>query len=144
MPDRTATVEWSGTIGEGAGEVRLGSGAPPLPYRFATRFEEEPGSNPEELLAGALGACFTMALAGRLTRAGNAPGVLNTEAKASITKVDGNWTVTGIVLHVHATVEGLGQEDFEEHAQAAKESCPVSRALKAIPIELVVGELGSE
>lgn len=143
MPDRTAKVEWTGTLGEGAGAVRLGSGAAPLDYRVATRFEEEPGSNPEELLAGALGACFTMALAGRLTRAGKAPGVLHTEAKTSITKVEGNWTITGITLLVRGTVEGLARADFEAHAQAAKDACPVSRALNAVPIELVVGPLGS-
>lgn len=143
MPDRTASIDWTGTLGEGTGAVHLGSGAAPLDYRFATRFEEEPGSNPEELLAGALGSCFTMALAGRLTRAGTAPAALHTTAKTSITKVEGNWTITGITLQVSGMVEGLDQADFEAHARAAKDACPVSRALKAVPIELVVGPLSS-
>lgn len=141
MPERRSAVEWKGTLREGAGEVRLESGTGPLHYAFATRFEEQPGSNPEELLAGALGSCFTMALAGRLSRAGNPPEVLRTSASAMVEKIEGEWTVTGMTLRVGGKVAGLGQADFEGHAAGAKDGCPISRALRAVPISLVVDRL---
>lgn len=142
MPQRTATVEWTGTLREGSGDVRLTSSPHPLGFGFSTRFEEQPGSNPEELLAGALGSCFTMALAGRLTRGETPPGILRTSAKATIEKVEGEWTITEIELQVGGHVEGISQEGFEAHAHAAKQACPVSRALQAVPIRLVVDRLG--
>jgi osmotically inducible protein OsmC len=118
--------------------VRLGSGAGPLRYTFATRFEEDPGSNPEELLAGSLASCFTMALASRLTRNSAPPKRLAATAEVSIDRLEGEWTVTGIVLRVHGEVPGLAPAAFAEHAEAAKEGCPISRALRAVPISLTI------
>jgi osmotically inducible protein OsmC len=138
MPVRHAQVEWKGTFKEGSGVARLGSGQAEVTYRAATRFEEEPGSNPEELLAGALAACFSMALAARLTRNETPPNVIATSSTATIVRVEGEWTITGFTLTVKGDVPGLSPADFEAHARAAKEGCPVSRALKAVPIELTV------
>lgn len=138
MPVRKAEVTWTGAR-DGYGEIRLGSGAAsPLRYTFATRFEEEPGSNPEELLAGSLAACFTMALAGRLTRNDAPPKSLAATAEVSIEKAEGDWTVSGVVLRLRGEVPGLSQAAFAEHAQAAKEGCPISRALRAVPISLTI------
>jgi osmotically inducible protein OsmC len=138
MPVRIAEVTWTGPR-DGHGEIRLGSGAAqPLRYTFATRFEEDPGSNPEELLAGSLAACFTMALAGRLTRNDAPPKSLAATAEATIEKVEGDWTVTGIALRLRGDVPGLAADKFAEHAQAAKDGCPISRALRAVPITLTI------
>ena len=139
MPKRTAQAVWTGPR-DGSGEVGLGSGGANLRYTFATRFEEDPGSNPEELLAGALASCFTMALASRLTR-NNAPPVrLEATAEVAIEKVEGDWSVTGIRLRLHGEVPGLAAAAFSEHAQAAKDGCPISRALRAVPITLAIEE----
>jgi len=137
MPKRTAEAVWTGPR-DGSGEVRLGSGGGSLHYTFATRFEDAPGSNPEELLAGSLASCFTMALASRLTRNNAPPAKLTATAEVAIEKVDGDWTVTGIALHVRGDVPGLAPAAFAEHAQAAKEGCPISRALRAVPISLTI------
>lgn len=137
MPKRTAQAVWTGPR-DGSGEVRLGSGGGSLRYTFATRFEEDPGSNPEELLAGSLASCFTMALAGRLTRNNVPPARLEATAEAAIEKVDGDWSVTGIALRLKADVPGLAPAGLAEHAQAAKEGCPISRALRAVPISLTI------
>ena len=137
MPKRTAEAVWTGAR-DGAGEVHLGSGDANLRYTFATRFEEEPGSNPEELLAGSLASCFTMALASRLTRNDAPPKSLAATAEVMIEKVDGEWTVTGIALRLRGDVPGATAAVFEEHAQAAKAGCPISRALRAIPISLAI------
>lgn len=138
MPVRKAEVTWTGPR-DGYGEVTLGSGAaPPLRYTFATRFEEEPGSNPEELLAGALAACFTMALVSRLTKNEAPPKRVDTSAEATIEKVEGEWTITRIGLALHADVPGLTTEDLTAHAEAAKAGCPVSRALGPVIVDLVV------
>jgi osmotically inducible protein OsmC len=135
MPKRTAEAIWTGPR-DGEGVVRLGSGLADLKYKWTTRFEEEPGSNPEELLAGSLAACFAMALASRLTRNEAPPKSLHVTAETTIEKVDGDWTVTGISLRLRGDVPGLSASQFAEHAQAAKEGCPISRALRAVPITL--------
>jgi osmotically inducible protein OsmC len=137
VPRRTAEAIWTGPR-DGSGDVRLGSGAGNLRYTFATRFEEEPGSNPEELLAGSLAACFTMALASRLTRNDAPPKSLTASAEVTIDKVEGDWTVTGITLRLRGDVPGLAPAAFAEHAQAAKEGCPISRALRSVPISLTI------
>lgn len=137
MPKRIAHAKWTGPR-DGSGEVRLGSGGAGLRYTWSTRFEEEPGSNPEELLAGALASCFTMALASRLTRNNVPPATLDATAEATIEKVDADWTVTGIALRLRGDVPGLAPAQFAEHAQAAKEGCPISRALRSVPITLTI------
>lgn len=137
MPKRSAEAIWTGPR-DGAGVVLLGSGLAELKYKWTTRFEEEPGSNPEELLAGSLAACFAMALASRLTRNEAPPRSLHATAETTIEKVDGDWTVTAIHLRLRGDVPGLSAAQFAEHAQAAKEGCPISRALRAVPITLSI------
>jgi osmotically inducible protein OsmC len=118
--------------------VRLGSATQGLRYTWASRFEEEAGSNPEELLAGALASCFAMALASRLTRNNAPPKTLTATAEATVEKVEGEWTITGVGLHLRGDVPGMSLAELTPHAEAAKAGCPVSRALKAVPITLVV------
>jgi osmotically inducible protein OsmC len=137
MPVRKAMVTWTGGR-DGSGEVKLASEASRLHYTWASRFEDQAGSNPEELLAGALASCFAMALASRLTRNNVPPETLAVSAEATIDKVEGEWTVTGIVLRLKGDVPGLAPSVFAEHAQAAKEGCPISRALRALPISLEI------
>jgi len=137
MPVRKAVVTWTGAR-DGAGEVRLGSATQGLRYTWASRFEEEVGSNPEELLAGALASCFAMALASRLTRNNAPPKTLTATAEATVEKVEGEWTITGVALHLRGDVPGMSLAELTSHAEAAKAGCPVSRALKAVPITLVV------
>ena len=137
MPVRKAVVTWTGAR-DGAGEVRLGSATQGLRYTWASRFEEEVGSNPEELLAGALASCFAMALASRLTRNNAPPKTLTATAEATVEKVEGEWTITGVALHLRGDVPGMSLAELTSHAEAAKAGCPVSRALNAVPITLVV------
>jgi lipoyl-dependent peroxiredoxin len=129
MSTRTANAVWEGTLKDGAGKMRLGSGAYEGSYTFASRFEEAAGSNPEELIGAALAGCFSMALSGDLTRAGYTPTRIQTEALVHLEMVEGKPTITRIDLDTQAKVPGIDEEEFKEFAQGAKTGCPVSRAL---------------
>jgi len=102
------------------------------PYSFPSRFEEGPGTNPEELIAAAHAGCFSMALAASLEREGFPPKRVSTEARVHLEMVEGKATITRIELVTEAEVPGITPEKFQEIAQAAKEGCPVSRALGAV------------
>jgi lipoyl-dependent peroxiredoxin len=133
MADRTAEVTWRGSLREGAGTIdRVGSGSfGPLDVTWASRTEEPGGkTSPEELIAAAHASCFSMALSGALARAGSAPEQLRTSATVSFIPGTG---ITKSALRVRATVPGMDETTFLEHAQAAKEGCPVSKALAAVP-----------
>jgi lipoyl-dependent peroxiredoxin len=136
MPVRTAQAVWEGTSREGKGRVRAEGGGFEGPYSHASRFEEGAGTNPEELLAAAHAACFSMALASRLTKAGTAPRRIQAVSHVSIDKVEGDWAVTRIRLVVEADVPGANRADFDRLAEDAKVNCPISKALRAVPIEL--------
>jgi len=112
--------------------MRLQSQAFEGPYSFPSRFEEGPGTNPEELIAAAHAGCFSMALAASLEREGFPPKRVSTEARVHLEMVDGKATITRIELIAEAEVPGITPEKFQEIAQAAKEGCPVSRALGAV------------
>ncbi len=99
------------------------------PYSFAKRFENEPGTNPEELIAAAHSACFTMALSGQLGGAGMTAQSLDTTATVTLEKTDAGFTVTAIHLAVTAKIPGADQAKFDEAAKKAKEGCPISRLL---------------
>jgi osmotically inducible protein OsmC len=101
------------------------------PYSFTTRFENGPGTNPEELIAAAHAGCFTMALSAFLGKAGFTPQELSTKATLTLDQVDGNWSITAIHLDLTGLVPGIDAAKFEEIAQEAKANCPVSRLLKA-------------
>ena len=136
MAIRSAKAEWNGSITEGKGTMALGSGAWQGPYSFQSRFEEAPGTNPEELIAAAHAGCFSMALSGQLTRAGFPPTRIATTAKVQLLKQDGGFAITEIQLDTEAQVPGVDAAKFQELAGNAKSGCPVSKALAAVPIKL--------
>lgn len=128
MPTRSATASWKGGLkGQGnfSGQTGL-SGQ----YSASSRFENGPGSNPEELLAAAEAACFSMALAFSLAKAGYEPTSVDTTAECSIDKQGEGWKITRIMLHTRASVPNVDREKFQSIAEATKEGCPVSTALK--------------
>ena len=136
MAIRRAQAKWRGDLAKGKGQVETGSGTFKGSYSFGTRFEEEEGSNPEELVAAAIAACFSMALAHGLAQAGHTPEEVATEAATHLEKGEGGFGITRIVLTCRAQVPGISAELFREKADEAKAGCPISRALSATPIEL--------
>jgi osmotically inducible protein OsmC len=136
MATRSAKAVWNGGLKDGNGNMKLGSGAWEGKYSFASRFEEAPGTNPEELIGAAHAGCFSMALSGALGKAGFTPTRIATEAKVHLTLAEGGFAITRIELDCEATVHGITPAAFAEQAEGAKKACPVSRALAAVPIEL--------
>lgn len=136
MPVRNASATWNGDLKAGNGSVKLGSGAWEGKYSFGTRFENSPGTNPEELIAAAHAGCFSMALSAGLGKNGFAPQRVSTTAKVSIDPVTGGFKITKIQLVCEAVVPNIDEAKFQEIATATKTGCPVSGALSAVPIEL--------
>ena len=136
MAKRTASAVWEGTLREGKGTVKLGSGAFEGAYSFASRFEEGTGTNPEELIGAAHAGCFSMALAAGLTKAGFSPRRISTTASVSLEKVGEAFKITTIELNTEAEVPGIAEGDFLEQAETAKKNCPVSQALAGTRISL--------
>ncbi|WP_038048194.1 OsmC family protein [Thermus caliditerrae] len=132
MPVRKANAVWEGGLRSGKGVMRLQSQTFEGPYSFPSRFEEGPGTNPEELIAAAHAGCFSMALSAALEREGFPPKRIATEARVHLEMVEGKATLTRIELVTEAEVPGINPEKFQEIAQAAKEGCPVSRALAGV------------
>jgi osmotically inducible protein OsmC len=131
MPAK-GSAEWKGDLPTGAGTFTAGdsiSGG----YTFKSRFEDGAGSNPEQLIAAAHAACFSMALSNILAQAGNPPDSVQTEATVTLRPVDGVPTIAKIDLVTVGRVPGLDEAKFVEHALAAKAGCPVSRALASVP-----------
>jgi osmotically inducible protein OsmC len=141
MPKRTANAVWNGSLQEGNGTMRMRSGAYEGPYTFQSRFEEAEGTNPEELIAAAHAGCFSMALSGDLGRAGYEPESVETTATVHLEMGDGPPTVARIVLDTQARVPGIEAGEFQELAEGAKQNCPISRALAAVPAIEVNAEL---
>jgi osmotically inducible protein OsmC len=136
MPIRKSSAIWEGTLKEGKGRIRLGSGAFEGPYSFSSRFEEGAGTNPEELIAGAHAGCFSMALAGGLAKAGFPPRRIATTAQVTIESTPGGFRITRIDLFTEAAVPEIEAKLFAEQAEHAKKNCPVSQALAATMITL--------
>ena len=136
MAKRTASAVWEGTLKDGKGRVKLGSGAFEGQYSFASRFEEGAGTNPEELIGAAHAGCFSMALAAGLTRAGLNPTRINTTASVSLEKVGEAFKITTIELTTEAEVPNIEEAAFLEQAETAKKNCPVSQALAGTNIKL--------
>jgi osmotically inducible protein OsmC len=132
MTNRSATARWQGSLKEGGGTVALGTGTIETPISFSSRFEEGEGTNPDQLLAGALAGCFTMALSHVLTEAGNPADSLETHADVTLRQSDEGLAITRIDLKLRGSVPGVDQEQFAEHAAAAKAGCAVSKALAAV------------
>lgn len=137
---RTATAVWHGSGADGSGHLNGPSGVfQDTPYSSKLRFQNEDGkagTNPEELIAAAHAGCYIMALSFRLSGAGFPPAELQCAATIDMEKNDGGWSFEKITLHLEASVPGLDEAAFLEHAHAAKTTCPVSKALSAVPIEL--------
>ena len=132
MTTRTASARYQGFGKEGRGQVSTGSGVlSDQPYDFGTRFGEEPGTNPEELIAAAHAACFTMALSFALAREGFSEGSLETVAKVKLEKDGDGFRISRSDLVLNARVEGIDEARFAEIARGAKEGCPVSKLLNA-------------
>lgn len=137
MPTRNATATWEGGLQKGKGSFAGASGKISGTYSFGTRFGEEPGTSPEELLAAAEAACYSMALSLGLEQAGHPPTKVETKAACTIDKVPEGFKITTMKLVVSATVPGIANEAFQKIAQATKDGCPVSKAIKGnVNIEL--------
>src|SRR5712672_3082560 len=129
---RKAKAFWRGTGRAGNGNLSTDSGVlADTPYSFRTRFEDEKGTNPEELIAAAHAGCFTMALAFQLSGAGKPPESLDTKADVSLEQVEGGWKIAAVALTTRAKVPGLSKDEFQKLAETAKANCPVSRVLNA-------------
>jgi osmotically inducible protein OsmC len=129
---RKASAVWKGGLKDGKGIVSATSGVlSNTPYSFTTRFENAPGTNPEELIAAAHAACFSMALSAQLGAANLTPESINTTATLTMDKLDAGWTITTIQLDVSARVPKADESSFNKAAENAKAGCPVSKVLNA-------------
>jgi len=136
---RKASAVWQGTGRDGAGALTSQSGVlKDTPYSFKTRFEDSPGTNPEELIAAAHAGCFTMALAFAIQREGFTPQELTTEAAVSLDPDGSGFKITRSALTLRAKVLGLSEAKFKELAEAAEKTCPVSRVLNASSLDALL------
>jgi osmotically inducible protein OsmC len=142
MTDRTGSAQWQGDLQSGAGTLRVGDGVFEGAYSFRSRFEEGTGTNPEQLIAAAHAACFTMALANILSSAGHVPDSVHTDANVHLRFVDGAPTIVRIDLDTQGQVPGIDAGQFQKFAEDAKVSCVVSRALAAVPEIVLTATLG--
>ncbi|MGI6458958.1 MAG: OsmC family protein [Candidatus Hydrogenedentales bacterium] len=136
MPTRKAEAHWEGSLVKGSGSMKLGSGAFEGPFSFGTRFEDTPGTNPEELIGAAHAGCYSMAFSALLGDAGFTPERIDTSAEVTVDQVEGGFAITGIQLTMKARIPGIDPAKFAEIAGQAKEGCPVSKALAGTRIEL--------
>lgn len=132
MATRNATAEWQGDLRNGAGTFEGASGVISGKYSFKTRFEDEPGTNPEELIAAAHASCFSMALSNILAEAGHPADSVNTTARVHLRMLDGGPAINQIDLVTEGRVPGIDQDQFAGYAGEAKAGCPVSRALAGV------------
>ncbi len=129
MAVRKASAVWKGTLREGAGTMRLGSGAYEGPYTYASRFEEGPGTNPEELVGAAHAGCFSMFLSALLTKAGFAPTSIETTATVHL---GAGPAITDIELDTRVSAPNLEDGQLQQLAAEAKAGCPISKALAGV------------
>jgi len=134
---RSSEAKWDGSITGGKGNIRLGSGAFEGEYSFNSRFgDDTKATNPEELIAGAHAACFSMALTAALGRGGYEPTSVETKATVHLEKDGEGFSIPKIDLVTVAEVPNISDDDFQKIAKAAKEGCPVSKVLAAAEISL--------
>lgn len=133
MPVRKADAIWNGTLKEGSGVMKLGSGAYDGPFTYLSRFEDGAGTNPEELIGAAHAGCFSMFLSALLSKDGFTPARIETTAKVYL---EAGPTIAKIELNSKADVPGLDAAKLQEYAEAAKANCPVSKALASVDIQL--------
>jgi lipoyl-dependent peroxiredoxin len=133
---RSANARWTGTLKEGSGTFGVQSGAVEGAYTWGTRFGDDFGTNPEELIGAAHAACFSMALSSNLGKAGYTPDGIETTAEVHFEPGPAGTSIARIDLTTVATVPGIDDPEFQEIAQTTKSTCPVSRALASVPIEV--------
>ncbi|OSQ52069.1 OsmC family protein [Marivita geojedonensis] len=137
MITKTATAHWTGGLKDGKGQISTQSGAlKDQPYGFNTRYEDKPGTNPEELIGAAHAGCFSMALSMILGTYDAEADDIDTKATVGLEDADGGFAITKIHLDLTAKVPGISENDFLEAANTAKENCPVSKVLVAAEITL--------
>lgn len=136
MAVRKASAVWEGNLSNGKGTMKVASGAFEGQYSFASRFEEGIGTNPEELIGAAHAGCFSMAFAHELAEAGFTPECVQTLANVRLEKVGDGFKITTIALETLVTVPDVDEKTFQQHAEAAKNNCPVSQALAGVTITL--------
>jgi lipoyl-dependent peroxiredoxin len=144
MPTRKAEAVWDGSLKEGNGKMKFGSGAYEGAYTWSSRFEDGKGTNPEELLGAAHAGCYSMALSSNIGKAGFAAEHIHTTAHVTIENVEGKNRITKIHLETEATVPGISNEQFQQIAASVKEGCPVSVALSNVPMTLTARLLSSK
>ncbi|ALN17201.1 OsmC subfamily peroxiredoxin [Ectopseudomonas mendocina] len=137
---KTASAHWQGGIKDGKGTISTQSGAlKDSPYGFNTRFEDKPGTNPEELIGAAHAGCFSMALSKELGEAGMTAESIDTQAQVTLDKVDGGFEISTVHLSLRAKIPGADRAAFEKAVETAKTGCPVSKVLNAaITLEAVL------
>jgi osmotically inducible protein OsmC len=133
MTTRNSTAIWHGDLSNGAGVMRLGSGLFEGAFTRATRFEQQMGTNPEELIGAAHAGCFSMHLSSILSKGGHTPILVDTSATVHLGE---GPTITLIELSTEGVVPGINQKTFAEYAERAKKECPVSKALASVEIKL--------
>lgn len=138
MAARTAEAQWTGNLTEGKGRIKVQSGTLDAPYDFRARTADGKGTNPEELIGAAHAGCFTMQLSALLGAAGFTATNLRTVAKVHLEKQGSGFAIPKIELELDGSVPGLNAADFQKHAETAKVSCPVSKALAGTQISLSV------
>ena len=136
MKTRTATARWEGDLKAGKGVMKLGSGAFEGPFSFRTRFEDEPGTNPEELIGAAHAGCFSMAFSHILSEAGHEVVSVSTRAQVELVHEGGGFSIKRILLQTTGDVRDIDEKTFLALANTAKENCPVSKALTGVQIDL--------
>jgi lipoyl-dependent peroxiredoxin len=129
---RNASAHWNGGLKDGKGTITSASGVlKNTPYSFSTRFEGQPGTNPEELIAAAHAGCFTMALSAQLGAAGMTAQSIDTTATVTLEKLDSGFAITSVHLQVKARIPGADKAKFDQAARNAETGCPVSKVLNA-------------
>lgn len=136
MPIKSADAVWNGTLTDGKGHIKTQSGKLDVDYGWKSRAGDEPGTNPEELIAAAHAGCFSMAFSHALTSAGYPPTQIRTSANVSFEKVGDGFGITSIALNTVVKVAKIDEQTFQKLATGAKENCPVSKALAATKITL--------
>jgi lipoyl-dependent peroxiredoxin len=132
MATRNGSAEWRGDLKTGDGDLTVGDGVFKGAYSFSSRFEEGEGTNPEELIAAAHAACFSMSLGNVMAQHGHPAESVRTVAKVHLRQTDAGPAIQQIELETEGRVPGIDQDHFAEHAEEAKQGCPVSRALAGV------------
>jgi osmotically inducible protein OsmC len=133
---RKSTAEWQGNLNRGKGRMKSGSGSVDVAYSAGMRFDNIPGTNPEELIGAAHAGCFSMAFANELDKKGYKVISIETEARVELQKTDKGFTITTITLNTRAEIPEIDEQTFQAIAEQAKSGCPVSRALAGVKILL--------